>query len=69
MNRICEVCGSIARNVASAFEIELAERLLNETHNDIFVVAPPTRPALPVEETLNFWQDYLIFNILVICIV
>ncbi|KAK9283456.1 hypothetical protein L1049_011700 [Liquidambar formosana] len=61
-NRTCEICGSLARNVAGANEAELVEHW-NEA-NDAVVVAP-VHPS----ETRNFWQGHRFLNFLLACMV
>ncbi|KAF2319002.1 hypothetical protein GH714_012390 [Hevea brasiliensis] len=51
-HRTCEICGSIARNVASPNEVELVEQW-NEV-NEIAVAA--AAPSVHTTETRNFWQ-------------
>ncbi|KAF9676888.1 hypothetical protein SADUNF_Sadunf08G0050300 [Salix dunnii] len=61
--KTCEICGSIARNVAGANETELAEQW-NEA-NDI-VMATTTVPMQPAE-TRSFWQGHQFLNFLLAC--
>ncbi|KAK7300549.1 hypothetical protein RJT34_11395 [Clitoria ternatea] len=64
-NKTCEICGSIARNVAGAIEIQMTEQW-NEA-NDASM-APPSGPAPPTE-TRNFWQGHRFLNFLLACMV
>ncbi|XP_061343575.1 uncharacterized protein LOC133289605 [Gastrolobium bilobum] len=64
-NKTCEICGSIARNVAGAIEVQMTEQW-NEA-NDASMV-PPTGPA-PPPETRNFWQGHRFLNFLLACMV
>ncbi|KMT18298.1 hypothetical protein BVRB_2g024600 [Beta vulgaris subsp. vulgaris] len=62
-NKICEICGSTARNVVGVSEVELMEQW-NET-NDATATAPPPHPA----ETRHFWQGHRFLNFLLACMV
>lgn len=64
-NKTCEICGSIARNVAGAIEIQMTEQW-NEA-NDASTV-PPTGPS-PPSETRSFWQGHRFLNFLLACMV
>jgi len=64
-NKTCEICGSLARNVAGANEAELMEQW-NET-NDA-AAAAATAPVNPTE-TQNFWQGHRFLNFLLACMV
>ncbi|KAJ6690209.1 hypothetical protein OIU85_006486 [Salix viminalis] len=64
-NKTCEICGSIARNVAGAIETELAEPW-NQA-NDI-AMATTTVPVQPAE-TRSFWQGHQFLNFLLACMV
>lgn len=64
-SRTCEICGSLARNVAGANEAELMEQW-NET-NDA-AAAAATAPVNPTE-TQNFWQGHRFLNFLLACMV
>ncbi|CAJ1970968.1 unnamed protein product [Sphenostylis stenocarpa] len=64
-NKTCEICGSIARNVAGAIEIQMTEQW-NEA-NDASTV--PTSGAAPPTETRNFWQGHRFLNFLLACMV
>ncbi|OIT20590.1 PREDICTED: uncharacterized protein LOC109219971 [Nicotiana attenuata] len=63
-NKTCEICGSIARNVAGANEAELVEQW-NEANDAASVAA--TAPA--TVETRNFWQGHRFLNFLLACMV
>ncbi|KAK7276339.1 hypothetical protein RIF29_17478 [Crotalaria pallida] len=64
-NKTCEICGSIALNVAGPIEVQMTEQW-NEA-NDASVV-PPTVPAPPAE-TRSFWQGHRFLNFLLACMV
>ncbi|KAJ9160243.1 hypothetical protein P3X46_025664 [Hevea brasiliensis] len=64
-NKTCEICGSIARNVASPNEVELVEQW-NEV-NEIAVAA--AAPSVHTTETRNFWQGHRFLNFLLACMV
>ncbi|XP_059459353.1 uncharacterized protein LOC132188815 [Corylus avellana] len=64
-NKTCEICGSVARNVAGANEAELMEQW-NETNDAAAAVAAaPVNPT----ETRNFWQGHRFLNFLLACMV
>ncbi|KAB5544323.1 hypothetical protein DKX38_012435 [Salix brachista] len=65
LKRTCEICGSVARNVAGAIETELAEPW-NQA-NDI-AMATTTVPVQPAE-TRSFWQGHQFLNFLLACMV
>ncbi|RDY06889.1 hypothetical protein CR513_09057, partial [Mucuna pruriens] len=60
-NKICEICGSIARNVADVVEVEMNSHR-NEANNDASMVAP-SGPA-PPEEAPHLWQGNRFLNLL-----
>ncbi|XP_030928837.1 uncharacterized protein LOC115954964 [Quercus lobata] len=63
-NKTCEICGSVARNVAGVNEAELEQ--WNETNDAAAAVAPaPVHPA----ETQNCWQGHRFLNFLLACMV
>ncbi|XP_020233779.1 uncharacterized protein LOC109813901 [Cajanus cajan] len=64
-NKTCEICGSIARNVAGAIEIQMTEQW-NEANDGSTV--PPSGPAPPAE-IRNFWQGHRFLNFLLACMV
>ncbi|KAI4299483.1 hypothetical protein L6164_032942 [Bauhinia variegata] len=66
-NKTCEICGSVALNVAGAAEVEMVEQWNNEA-NDVAMVAAPTG-ASPTGETRNFWQGHRFLNFLLACMV
>ncbi|KAG5237504.1 E3 ubiquitin-protein ligase [Salix suchowensis] len=53
-NKTCEICGSIARNVAGANETELVEQWNQASHVVVAAATVPTQPA----ETRNFWPGH-----------
>lgn len=63
-NKICEICGSIAQNVAGVYESELTEQW-NEGSD---VASTATAPA-PHSESRNFWQGHRFLNFLLACMV
>lgn len=65
INRTCEICGSVAHNVAGAFEVQTTEQL-NEASDPSMVL--PTGPSPPIE-TRNFWQGHRFLNFLLACMV
>ncbi|XP_030531969.1 uncharacterized protein LOC115742033 [Rhodamnia argentea] len=69
-NKTCEICNSIARNVAGVNEVEPAEQLTNEVDNPTAASAvPATTPTLLPSETRNFWQGHRFLNLLLACMV
>lgn len=64
-NKTCEICGSIARNVAGPNEVELVEQW-NEV-NEIAVAT--AAPSVHTAETQNFWQGHRFLNFLLACMV
>ncbi|KAJ6900251.1 hypothetical protein NC652_026390 [Populus alba x Populus x berolinensis] len=61
-NKTCEICGSIARNVAGANENGSAEQW-NQASDVAVTAAPPVQPA----DTRNFWQGHRFLNFLLAC--
>ncbi|TYG35912.1 hypothetical protein ES288_D13G021800v1 [Gossypium darwinii] len=68
-NRICEICGSTARNVACMNETEMTEQW-NDSNDSIAVAAAA---AVPVgtrgADSRNFWQGHRFLNFLLACMV
>ncbi|KAG6758275.1 hypothetical protein POTOM_038613 [Populus tomentosa] len=64
MGTTCEICGSIARNVAGANETGSAEQW-NQASDVAVTAAPPVQPA----DTRNFWQGHRFLNFLLACMV
>ncbi|XP_058759966.1 uncharacterized protein LOC131633272 [Vicia villosa] len=64
-NKTCEICGSIAHNVAGAFEVQTTDQL-NEASDPS--IGPPSGPSPPIE-TRNFWQGHRFLNFLLACMV
>ncbi|KAJ4836557.1 hypothetical protein Tsubulata_013436 [Turnera subulata] len=64
-NKICEICGSVARNVAGANETELGEQW-NQAGDGAVATAPT---AVQPSETSNFWQGHRFLNFLLACMV
>lgn len=65
-NKICEICGSIARNIAGATEADLTEQW-NEPNNALAVAQAPV--IIHPTETRNFWQGHRFLNFLLACMV
>lgn len=63
-NKICEICGSTARNVVGVNEVELMEQW-NEANETAATAAVPANPA----ETRHFWQGHRFLNFLLACMV
>ncbi|MBA0776082.1 hypothetical protein Gotri_011136 [Gossypium trilobum] len=61
----CEICGSIARNVAATNETDTVE-LWNEANDSTATAAPV---AIHAAETRNFWQGHRFLNFLLACMV
>lgn len=59
--RTCEICGSTAKNVAGAGEIELVEHSSETSSN----IAAPRQPT----ETRSFWQGHRFLNFLLACMI
>ncbi|XP_011038572.1 PREDICTED: uncharacterized protein LOC105135381 [Populus euphratica] len=64
-NKTCEICGSVARNVAGANETELAEQGNQANNGALATTTAPVQPA----ETRNFWQGHQFLNFLLACMV
>ncbi|XVF83837.1 hypothetical protein PTKIN_Ptkin16aG0525400 [Pterospermum kingtungense] len=64
-NRTCEICGSIARNVAAANEMEMTE----QWNEDSAVAAAAAPVTIHAAETRNFWQGHRFLNFLLACMV
>lgn len=62
-NKTCEICGSIARNVAGPNEVELLEQW-NEAND-----AATASTSVPSSETRSFWQGHRFLNFLLGCMV
>ena len=58
--RICEICGSTAKNVVCATEAELIEQLNEGSANP---------SAAPPSETRSFWHGHRFLNFLLACMV
>ncbi|KAL3523928.1 hypothetical protein ACH5RR_016762 [Cinchona calisaya] len=65
-NKTCEICGSIACNVAGANESELTEQW-NEP-NEASSAAAAAAPG-SLSESRNFWQGHRFLNFLLACMV
>ncbi|KAJ8753887.1 hypothetical protein K2173_000141 [Erythroxylum novogranatense] len=65
-NNICEICQSIARNIAGPNEVESIDQL-NETSNTATMQTALT--SVPHSETRNFWHGHRFLNFLLACMV
>lgn len=65
-NKTCEICQSIARNVAGASEIELAEQT-NESNNASAIAA--ISASMSSSESRSFWHGRRFLNFLLACMV
>ncbi|XP_050250663.1 uncharacterized protein LOC126697638 [Quercus robur] len=63
-NKTCEICGSVARNVAGVNEAELEQ--WTETNDAAAAVAPA---PVHLAETQNCWQGHRFLNFLLACMV
>ncbi|KAE9615022.1 hypothetical protein Lal_00048136 [Lupinus albus] len=63
-NKTCEICGSIALNVAGANEVQITEQW-NEVNDASMVPNVPSPPA----ETRSFWKGHRFLNFLLACMV
>ncbi|KAI3519880.1 hypothetical protein L1887_09098 [Cichorium endivia] len=66
-NKTCEICGSIAHNVAGANEAELMEQW-NEANDATSAITAPGTTATSLENR-NFWQGHRFLNFLLACMV
>lgn len=66
--RVCEICGSTARNVTGANEAELTEQW-NEASDAVTTTAMTAPPPVQATETRNFWQGHRFLNFLLACMV
>lgn len=67
-NKVCEICGSTARNVTGANEAELMEQW-NEASDAATTPAVTAPPPVQPTETRNFWQGHRFLNFLLACMV
>ncbi|KAD5962059.1 hypothetical protein R6Q59_014411 [Mikania micrantha] len=67
-NKICEICGSIARNVAGANEAELSDQW-NEANDALSSAAAPRGTTTATSENRTFWQGHRFLNFLLACMV
>ncbi|KAF7852169.1 hypothetical protein BT93_L0558 [Corymbia citriodora subsp. variegata] len=67
-NKVCEICGSTARNVTGANEAELMEQW-NEASDAATTPAVTAQPPVQPSETRNFWQGHRFLNFLLACMV
>ncbi|KAD7480206.1 hypothetical protein E3N88_03342 [Mikania micrantha] len=56
-NKTCEICGSIAHNVAGANEAELMEQW-NEANDAVSSATPPGGTTTATSDNRNFWQGH-----------
>ncbi|GMI84887.1 hypothetical protein HRI_002158000 [Hibiscus trionum] len=67
-NRICEICGSTARNVVGPNETEMTEQW-NESNDPASASASAAPVAIRGAESRNFWQGHRFLNFLLACMV
>ncbi|KVI09868.1 uncharacterized protein LOC112521999 [Cynara cardunculus var. scolymus] len=67
-NKTCEICGSIAHNVAGVNEAELMEQW-NEANDGISSTATAPGGNTASSDTRNFWQGHRFLNFLLACMV
>ncbi|KAI3705085.1 hypothetical protein L1987_75317 [Smallanthus sonchifolius] len=69
-NKICEICGSIAHNVAGATanEAELMEQW-NEANDAMSSATAPGGTTTATSDNRNFWQGHRFLNFLLACMV
>ncbi|KAL4576234.1 hypothetical protein LXL04_012325 [Taraxacum kok-saghyz] len=67
-NKTCEICGSIAQNVAGANEAELLEQW-NEANDATSAATAPGGTNATSSESRNFWQGHRFLNFLLACMV
>ncbi|KAK8531783.1 hypothetical protein V6N13_131141 [Hibiscus sabdariffa] len=66
-NRICEICGSTARNVTGPSETEMTEQWNDSNDSASAAAAAPV--AIRGAESRNFWQGHRFLNFLLACMV
>ncbi|KAJ0855779.1 putative Zinc finger, RING-CH-type, Zinc finger, RING/FYVE/PHD-type [Helianthus annuus] len=67
-NKTCEICGSIAHNVAGANEAELMEQW-NEANDAMSSGTAPGGTTNATSDNRNFWQGHRFLNFLLACMV
>lgn len=67
-NKTCEICGSIAHNVAGANEAELMEQW-NEANDATSAITAPGGTSATSSDSRNFWQGHRFLNFLLACMV
>ncbi|KAK9064712.1 hypothetical protein SSX86_016094 [Deinandra increscens subsp. villosa] len=67
-NKTCEICGSIAQNVAGANEPELTENW-NEANEAMSSATGPGGTTNATSDNRNFWQGHRFLNFLLACMV
>ncbi|CAI9273655.1 unnamed protein product [Lactuca saligna] len=67
-NKTCEICGSIAHNVAGANEAELMEQW-NEANDATSAATAPGGTTATSSESRTFWQGHRFLNFLLACMV
>ncbi|KAI3799910.1 hypothetical protein L1987_35215 [Smallanthus sonchifolius] len=67
-NKTCEICGSIAHNVAGANEAELMEQW-NEANDGMSSATTPGGTTTATSDNRNFWQGHRFLNFLLACMV
>ncbi|CAI0412202.1 unnamed protein product [Linum tenue] len=72
-NKTCEICGSVARNVAGATEAETVVEQWNEGSDEVAVASSVAAAGQPAAEGSNagrhFWQGHRFLNFLLACMV
>nr|XP_043626820.1 uncharacterized protein LOC122598287 [Erigeron canadensis] len=67
-NRTCEICGSIAKNIAGADEVEMLDQW-NEVNGSTPSRAPASGETMATLDARNFWQGHRFLNFLLACMV
>ncbi|KAJ0725639.1 hypothetical protein HanPI659440_Chr12g0461141 [Helianthus annuus] len=62
-NKTCEICGSIARNIAGADEVELIDQWNGPTGSTGTQATVPSE-TMATSEAHNLWQGHRFLNIL-----
>ncbi|KAJ0558466.1 putative Zinc finger, RING-CH-type, Zinc finger, RING/FYVE/PHD-type [Helianthus annuus] len=67
-NKTCEICGSIAHNVAGVHEAELMEQW-NEANDAMSSATAPGGTTTAASDNRSFWQGHRFLNFLLACMV
>ncbi|XP_071707527.1 uncharacterized protein [Rutidosis leptorrhynchoides] len=67
-NKTCEICGSIAQNVAGANDAELMEQW-NEANDAMSAATAHGGTTTTTADARNFWQGHRFLNFLLACMV